>query len=704
MYKTLGVSVTDTLNRNFTKFSAGALAGALGDKWQEGVPTLVSHDFNRPIGWGWPVALHFEPGITRLVEVSEMAETDTEKATLAQKVQYYLHHKWVEENKKQFEELKTLLSSHLAGDEKLYVKECVALAGKNFARKVFHQIFEIATQDKDGLIPLRHLQAIGPGVYKVDNFLLLAHPYFRRSFSRLNTLNKYFLQKFQALDNTLEPKIALDPDLVGLASSLMPYEELEYWRGPKFNTNLITIPTGVAQHEAAQRERFFFGISRTEFWWQSRDKLHILEAEELADNHMADVDDSSNNYACKYVHSMVEEDTNKIIHFDGAVRMYSEEQMLERLDTDIAKFGRHSVYTKLWRVDGTIALPIWKTLLSDFYKDNPLVGEYLGAEPAEIETEVEEQENIRETSKLEIKVEETPFNILEAGSGIRLSLAYYPLQTYNFDRVAMPVDFLGNDKKQVIAVDAEVLELRKALLRQGADLIIPATAELVSWRDRLINLPPIIHSAENLSNKLKQTIQAIALVIKHWREVGFLNVCYCIGFPVVDREVRICVAGHVNDLEEWLENSLSLPPIDIEGIRRWTDQLANYLGSNYPVSINNSIFSKMMTFSGKIWLPREPMYVQFEYKYVPEEHAIKVSLPITSEEEAILFEKKQEAGFTPAFAYLTEFSCSSCEQNYRACSCSKLFDENAKRVITKMQPLILFWTSNPRPINLGPKL
>lgn len=194
-----------------------------------------------------------------------------------------------------------------------------------------------------------------------------------------------------------------------------------------------------------------------------------------------------------------------------------------------------------------------------------------------------------------------------------------------------------------------------------------------------------------------------ALVVKQWREIGFLNVCFCIGFPVADKEVRVCVAGHVSDLEEWLTNPLSLPPTDLEGIRGWADQVANYLGSNFPHAGDNSFFSEMITYSGKLWLPREPLYVQFEHKYIPEEHGIKYSIRITSEEEAKLFKERQEAGFTPAFAYLIESTCDTCKQGYKDCGCSKVLDANTRQTITRLEPLLLFWTNNRRLINLGPK-
>ena len=82
-------------------------------------------------------------------------------------------------------------------------------------------------------------------------------------------------------------------------------------------------------------------------------------------------------YACRYVHSMIDEETKLPYHLDGAMRIYDEEAFLERIETDISKAGKNTEYVKLWRIDGEIDIVLWKELLNDFYRDNHQVGEYL---------------------------------------------------------------------------------------------------------------------------------------------------------------------------------------------------------------------------------------------------------------------------------------------------------------------------------------
>lgn len=55
-------------------------------------------------------------------------------------------------------------------------------------------------------------------------------------------------------------------------------------------------------------------------------------------------------------------------------------QYLERIETSIGRAGKNSTYTKLFRFDKKMLVAVWKKLLSDFFRGNPLIPEYLGAQ------------------------------------------------------------------------------------------------------------------------------------------------------------------------------------------------------------------------------------------------------------------------------------------------------------------------------------
>ncbi|EBM6480800.1 hypothetical protein D3E01_13400, partial [Salmonella enterica] len=273
--------------------------------------------------------------------------------------------------------------SFISEDAIIVRRECVSILDRNIARKVFPEIFSGNETDKHSLIPLENLNPIKPGVFEYKGLALFAHRFFRRSLSQFNNLNSPFLEGFQNLaeNNELDLKIAIDPHSLGLIESYHTPIELDFWWGPRFNDDLNHIPLGVTLHKADEKEAFFSGISKTEFWWHRQDGIQSLECEEVREKPSYGFSSERNEelYGCRYVHSMVN-DEGKAYHLDGAVRVYNEEQFINRLDLDIMKAGKNTEYYKLWRVDGTIEISLWKSLISNFYKDNHLIGEYfLGA-------------------------------------------------------------------------------------------------------------------------------------------------------------------------------------------------------------------------------------------------------------------------------------------------------------------------------------
>ena len=73
-----GVFTSDSINLYGSSISAGELASALWENYEIGNPLNISHDSLRIIGWNFPVAIHFEPGLTRLFGISLIPETSEE--------------------------------------------------------------------------------------------------------------------------------------------------------------------------------------------------------------------------------------------------------------------------------------------------------------------------------------------------------------------------------------------------------------------------------------------------------------------------------------------------------------------------------------------------------------------------------------------------------------------------------------------------
>jgi hypothetical protein len=683
---------SDSINRYGDRFSVGALVSALYDDCLLGIPNLVAHDQSRPLGWGYPIAIHIEPGLTRLVDVSLIPETEEDRKRLNAQFNYHYYETRIKPYQNELNQLRALLEDNLSDNEKVIANECIAFYEPNLAARVFPDLF--AQKDKDGLVPLNVLRPIGLGVYKIGKLVVFAHHYFRRNLFRLNTLNYPVLDQLQDIAVTVNTvKIALDPDMVGLAASFKGEGmELQYWWGPKFNEDLTSIPLGVTHHEASDIDKMFFGISATQFRWGTNDGQHIFEAEELRD--FPSAIETPNKYGCRYVHSIVDKASSKIIHFDGAVRLYSEDKMIERLGLNLDKAPRDTEYTKLWRVDYAIDIPTWKRLLSDYYRDNYLIGEYLGAEDEYITGRNE----IKSTRKKTLSEKFVPYS-MKKDTGVRVVLSYCDISNFDgeYNLQVIPLDKISDGVHEQSYVESDALELKKALQRKGFELYIPNEIQYLTFRDLYVNFPLIFLSRSSLPDNLYQMLTAIKEIVAVWQNKGQDRVvCYKIGFPVdADRAAIISFLGQVDDLGKWFSSGLCYPPITPPELRDWAEHVSDYLKQTFPILVDAPPLAETLMDTGVLLIDRKPItYANFEIQYSGETQGHIYSLPIP-ENEVELAKALEKEGIGPGLGMRIESSsCTRCRETYRSCGCSKLLDEDVTEEILKATPFP-FWTDRP---------
>jgi|GEM_PF-1190458 len=695
MHQLFAVVNTDTVNKYGHRFTPGALLSGLDSSWQYGVPLLKGHDYLKAIGWNSPIAVHFESGLTRFYAVADVPQTGEEANQLTRNLNAYIA--WTgKKYQPEFDRLRVLLSRHLTGTARQVCAECVSIVAPDLAKRMFPNIF--AGQDEDELVDLNELDHIGPGVYRRGDLALFAHPSFRRSSNRLNKLNRHFLEHFQSLDKRrVCARIALDPDMVGLASTYVDYFEYEYWWGPRFDNNLTSIPPGIVYHKASEQDRIFHGISATEFWWQSRDGLHIFEVEELADDPVP-VDDPVSTespawHVCRYAHSIVEEDSKKIVHFDGATRAYSEVQMLERVDTSIAGAGRRALYSKLWRLDGEIGVAEWKTTLSEYFRDNRQVGEYLGAQPAETEAGREPAPSNGAPDMDYYASGWTP-----KGTGVRVAVSFHPIPLENTaERQVIALDSIIAGDESFSVVEWRVIEIRKILGRLGATLSIDTEYRLVSYGDRYVNLPLIVHRGNRAHRDMVRTLEAIRMLAAAWTDKGLdLAVSYSVGFLVEDREVWISAMGHVDDLSDWLSRPLSVPPASLGELHEWANRVADYLRLYCAEASDVPKLQDTLMPTGVLRFQRDFVDSgRMKAEFALEEHGLKFRMTIP-EDETQLWAAIGKRLISPALAYIVEDArCFNCDAAYQTCNCSSALDDAMRVEITRATPLSLIWTDRP---------
>ena len=588
--------------------------------------------------------------------------------------------------------LRQKLGEHLSSEAKLFVAECTAFVDTGITYRLFPDL--VALQDKDGLIPLSKLAPIGPGVFKVGEFTVFAHHYFRRNLFRLNTLNYQFLDQLQNLiSSQFIPRIALDPDMVGLASTYTGGRmELEYWWGPKFDDKLETIPVGVTRHDADENDKFFHGVSRTEFRWGSRANEHIFEAEELRD--LPTKSGASERFGCRYVHSIVNEIDGKIDHLDGSIRMYSELEMIERFDLDIAHAPRKTEYTKLWRLDAPIEVSVWKSLISNYYRDNFLVGEYLGAQ------KLDKTIWKPETTKAPLDRQYVPYSLCPE-DGLRVAVTFMPSRDPHTStgQCIIANDFIGDEKQNSPYVEFDAIEIKKALKRLGLDLEIDDSIQFISFRDKYLNLPVVYLSEGNLTERLETILKVFETLFKSWSNNESKQVIsITLRYPVDEtRDVQISVVGWVTELLKWLKNPLSHPPTNAHDWYDWADKLSKFLQKKYHSNIDRFPNLGLLQSSGILLFMRERIeYDEIQWDRDDQGIAYKFKF---SDSMLPIVNNLISQNITPGFAWLiVDGRCSNCGNSYFQCNCSKALDEGVHIIIEKTLPAFPFWTDKPAPI------
>lgn len=412
MKQELGIFATDQIDLHGTCIPASELMGAeerarhaaREQGFPIGTPTHIQHDLHRPIGWSKVLGHLIDGAMVRTIGLMSQVETDKERAALDKRVaRFWQHHHHVGKESLRDELSKRVAPASLQGAT-YHQLEAYAVARSGLAAELYPELFDLTSElvDKDGLTNYRSLitrmKWLQPGVFldQERGLVLFAHRFFRRSLSHRNKLNDYFLTSFGMAAkeiSLLTPRLRLDPDLVGHAETVTHLMEREYWHGPKFSDDVVSIPPGSSEHKASERVRYFEGIDKTHFWWKVPETRNqngtevtsrTFEVEELIDNVSGGLLDE--RYGCRYAHAEFSPAASAITHFDGAIRSYPAEVYLERIEKTIDRADKNSEYTKLFRFDGFLPVQRWKQLLSDFYRGNPLIPEYLSEGGQEFET------------------------------------------------------------------------------------------------------------------------------------------------------------------------------------------------------------------------------------------------------------------------------------------------------------------------------
>lgn len=678
MLITRGIAMTDGLNRKNHYISLNAILNAYENAWKYGTPSNLNHDSTKFVGWTFVNGIYMEPGKAYVINEMQIPENSTEHKNLIRRNMDYLYRKYYLERKDKYDELKELLGNKLSDKSRPALINCVAYEDQGIVYKIFP---EMRTDMHKGLINLKQLTPILPGVYKKDKYLIFAHRFFRRNCSMLNSLNDEFLQRLQNLATTnLNVQIAIDPDLIGLLGTEMCELEYQYWWGPKFNEDLSMIPLGVTKHENEGYDNVFSNLCFTEFGWYMQDDRQTFECEEVIDK--ANIQNGeSEYYGCRFVHSMLNPLTQLPNHLDGAIRAYTDEQIIERLEKSIDKSERDSWYTKLWRIDSDMSVSLWKELITHYYRDNRLIGEYFCGQDDQFQNILLEDKSENEIVPLEKYV---PVN-MSKGDGIRFYFRYLPKISVSkdYDVVIRSNEFLIYNQTKIKVMETETVTVLKLLKRYGIKVRFPVTSR-IAHEDMILNFPVFVCANYEVASKVQQAMYDFCVVWNEQNDDRLIS--YTIIVNENDEAIELSFAGHVDDIVNVFNDGEKRFP-DKQNLYKWIENLyiknnKNRIANQYP-RVNDILIDGTLRYRRQI--------VPAKYLHNIELENNNVMVKFVEKKEIVTEITENKIGIAPIYL-IEKTRCTKCGGEYSSCNCIKFIDECSEE-ITKFNFLGATWTN-----------
>lgn len=578
-----GIFMTDQKSAEGKRFSTGALFDAIYCGSKESTPTCLSHDSHRIIGWSRAEGLYVAPDMDCVTGNTCIVETDDEIEKLNQFREIWKSNQVATPFNKYGKDFIELLHNNYLVNEntKGYVHYCSILmyGYEGIVGKAFPDL--IKNKDKYGQIKLEDITKdfdyMGAGVFKHkrSDFAILLHPYLRKSLSRLNNYNLEFLESFFSYLNSKDVslKISIDEDFVGYAPSfLMPFE-FEYIYGAPFDDDVSKIKQGPSCYDNTKEDHQYYQSLRTEYNWKWENGEFTFEMEDVNDYCVPGT--LNKDYGCYYIHSQYDFANKAFKHFDGAVREYSDEEMLERIDQKLTESGKNKKYTKLFRLDGKISIHEWKDLILKFTYGLPSVYEYFGQHKPEL--------HIGEEEPKPAIYNYVPYKLNE-NDGVRLYVAFVPDTLNNKKRWIDSFDeATTTDAKKYRVIEEKVKDLIQYLNNHNIPIEERQDCKYIDASDNYVNVPVIAHgNALTLQNDINQTWKGIkSYVVELSKNAKYMTYAFTLAWNMNGRRIQFGFAGNVVDLMKWMKKVQDIP-VEETRFRKWLEQQSKAIHKDWP--------------------------------------------------------------------------------------------------------------------------
>lgn len=689
MHKSLSILCTEKANKYGHKLSISAMEDMIWMKATEGVPMHLGHDMHRLVGKMIPFSLYFEPKMVRCLGLSLITQNDEDNEQVIPFKNYSIRKSLTNAVERNENNLYEQVKSYIEGDFEYIEAGTLSIYNNNIVKRIFGKLVDF--QDKNGLIKLKDLSKDFTYKYQGVFFhnslplCIYSHSFFRRSLSRHNNFHFFFLDELMSMQNNedITIRISLDWDLIGYSPTFLESMEYEYWFGPKYNDDISSIQKGLTKHYCSEFERDYYGTSTTEFFWKDNNELKEFELEELRENNAPSMKDF---FGCRYIHSIYDTSKETFIHFDGAIRGYNSDLYFERIDQNMTGFGRRSDYTKLFRVDGKLELKHWKSLITNYMQDNPLIYEYFGINKPKSELK-------KEPDNKSLMQQLVPHS-MNKSDGFKLLLSYHN-KNDDFKNISHSVsiyDVININGEEKRFLEDQIIEVKKALSRLGKTLNLFDDTLYGNCKDGYWNIPCIFHGKNNPSEDIQITLKALSNIFKRMINRGLDTiVSFTIAWNIEDKEVRVSCLGHIENLYNWIDK-FKVIPVERGNLKKWLDNQRTYLNETFKECIDKPLVQDICQFDGILYIKRKIVGEEFKLEPFSDNKGFMYRLSIPVEKKEV-YDDIRNGKIKPVMFYIVKkVTCSVTKQDYHKSPHSKLLDDNVHTIIENIEGLTFYWS------------
>ena len=263
--------------------------------------------------------------------------------------------------------------------------------------------------ERDGLLSFKEIANRFPtgshsvGAFAGPDFILMAHPCYRRGMHPIHNWAPRFIDLFWRFDDpNIEKYIALDEDRVRIDISSMCYVELDTWFGAPFDEDIRNIKNGITKLrppldiESRHVSFFFANAYCLDIKWSESDGIKSFQALEIKTENIKIEIGGQDYFPARYLHAEFDMASNCFRHFDGAIQLFTEEEYFQRRDSDFNMTMKNPAHVKarskkVFKINGPLKTEDWVEFCCHFYTANPLTFEYFCGEYPRHTTEVLER-------------------------------------------------------------------------------------------------------------------------------------------------------------------------------------------------------------------------------------------------------------------------------------------------------------------------